>query len=480
MTLSNTMAILPEIIIAIAALSVMLCDIFLGKKIQSISYIVSQFFLISASCCTIKETITPICMVSGGGTLTHNFIFNMHQCIFLIGFLVFLYGKDYIKDHVLPAGEFYVLSLLSILGALVLISSYSLLTIYIGLELLSLPLYALLAIRSEFLRSSEAAVKFFIMGAITSGFLLYGMSLIYGITGSINILDISYYLTNKNLAHSNLVLIAMLLMLTTASFKLGVVPFHMWVPDVYEGSPKVVIAFISSISKLATFAMLFNILIIIMPAQDYAWKPVLIILGVLSIFLGNVLALTQINIKRLLGYSAIVHTGFIFLGLVLSPTSFSIEIVLYYLIIYSLMVTAVFGCLILLSLKGNNIEVLSDISGLNSRNPWLSFLILMIMFSMAGIPPFAGFIAKFFIIMGLVNQESYVLAVYALIMSVIASFYYIRVVKMMYFDLPFSRTTIYINKKNLLVLSINCLLILILGMFPGLLINLIRPVFFLP
>ena len=479
MTLENIITVLPEITIAIAALSVMLCDLFLGKKIKHIAYIVSQGFLILASWVTVKQFITPVFVGFGGETLSNEFTFTLQQFIFLTGFLVFIYGKDYVEDPKLPAGEFYALSLLSILGALVLVSAYSLLTIYIGLELLSLPLYALLAIRRGFAEGAEAAIKYFILGAITSGLLLYGMSFIYGITGSINIANIAHYLANKNLAHSNLVLIAMVLMSTTAAFKLGVAPFHMWVPDVYEGSPNAVTAFIASIPKLAAFAMLFNILIISMPAQAYAWKQVLIVLAVLSIFLGNLLALTQTNVKRLLGYSAIAHAGFILLGLVLSPSAFAAETALYYVIVYVLMVVAAFGILIVLSVKGNDVEVLSDFAGLNRRNPWIAFLMLIIMFSMAGIPPFSGFIAKLFVIMGLVNQGNYVLAGYALIMSVIAAFYYIRVVKVIYFDPPVNQTPVYANKNTLLALSINSLIILILGVFPALLIGLIHPVFVL-
>ena len=216
-----------------------------------------------------------------------------------------------------------------------------------------------------------------------------------------------------------------------------------------------------------------------MPAQAYAWKQVLILLAVLSIFLGNSLALTQTNIKRLLGYSAIAHAGFILLGLVLTPSSFAAETALYYVIVYVLMVVAAFGILIVLSVKGNDVETLSDFSGLNRRNPWIAFLTLIIMFSMAGIPPFSGFIAKLFVIMGLINQGHYVLAGYALIMSVIAAFYYIRVVNVIYFDSPINQAPIYANKNTLLALSINSLLILILGVFPALLISLIHPVFVL-
>ncbi|WP_239986777.1 NADH-quinone oxidoreductase subunit NuoN [Fastidiosibacter lacustris] len=479
MMLANIITVLPEITLSIGALVVMLSDLFWGKRVKNIAYILTQLFLIIASWILLKSLLSHVHVGFEGQTLSNELTFVLQEVIVLVAFFVFIYCKEYIEDRQLPQGEFYVLALLSILGALVLTSAHSLLTIYIGLELLSLPLYALLAIRRGFAKGAEAAIKYFVLGAIASGLLLYGMSFIYGITGSLDLTEIGKYLTNPTAAHMDIVLIAMVLMITTATFKLGAVPFHMWVPDVYEGSPNAVTAFLASVPKVAAFAMLVNILMIAMPAQSFAWTKVLMVLAVISIFFGNLMALAQKNLKRLLGYSTISHVGFVLLALILNPTAFAVSTALFYVIIYVLMSAAAFGVLIVLSVKGNDVENLGDFAGLNRRNPWIAFLMLIVMFSMAGIPPLSGFTAKLFVIMGLVDTGHLGLAIYALIMSVIAAYYYLRVIKVMYFELPKNQTPVYANKVTLFGLSINTGLILLLGVFPALLVTLITPIYML-
>ncbi len=479
MMLANIITVLPEITLSIGALVVMLSDLFWGKRVKNIAYILTQLFLIIASWILLKSLLSHVHVGFEGQTLSNELTFVLQEVIVLVAFFVFIYCKEYIEDRQLPQGEFYVLALLSILGALVLTSAHSLLTIYIGLELLSLPLYALLAIRRGFAKGAEAAIKYFVLGAIASGLLLYGMSFIYGITGSLDLTEIGKYLTNPTAAHMDIVLIAMVLMITTATFKLGAVPFHMWVPDVYEGSPNAVTAFLASVPKVAAFAMLVNILMIAMPAQSFAWTKVLMVLAVISIFFGNLMALAQKNLKRLLGYSMISHVGFVLLALILNPTAFAVSTALFYVIIYVLMSAAAFGVLIVLSVKGNDVENLGDFAGLNRRNPWIAFLMLIVMFSMAGIPPLSGFTAKLFVIMGLVDTGHLGLAIYALIMSVIAAYYYLRVIKVMYFELPKNQTPVYANKVTLFGLSINTGLILLLGVFPALLVTLITPIYML-
>ncbi|WP_440993905.1 NADH-quinone oxidoreductase subunit NuoN [Cysteiniphilum litorale] len=477
MMLANIITILPEITLGIAALVVMLADLFFGKKVKNIAYILTQVFLIIAAWILLKSLNSHIHVGFEGQTLSNELTFILQEVIVLVAFFVFIYCKEYIEDRKLPQGEFYVLSLLSILGALVLTSAHSLLTIYIGLELLSLPLYALLAIRRGFATGAEAAIKYFVLGAIASGLLLYGMSFIYGVTGSLDLTEIGKYLANPEMAHSQIVLIAMVLMIATATFKLGAVPFHMWVPDVYEGSPNAVTAFLASVPKVAAFAMLVNILMIGMPAQAFAWSKVLTVLAVLSIFFGNLLALAQKNVKRMLGYSTISHIGFVLLALILNPAAFAVSTALFYVIIYVLMSAAGFGVLIVLSVRGNEVENLADFAGLNRRNPWIAFIMLIVMFSMAGIPPLSGFTAKLFVIMGLIDTGHLGLGIYALIMSVIACYYYLRVIKSMYFDLPKNQTPVYANKVTLFGLSINAALILFLGVFPALLVTLISPIY---
>ncbi|MFZ9035195.1 MAG: NADH-quinone oxidoreductase subunit NuoN [Francisellaceae bacterium] len=477
MMLANILTVLPEITIAISALVVLLCDLMWGKAFPRLAYFLAQISLIVAAWITLRQLYIKIDIGFGGQTVNNPFTFSLQIVIFLIAFFVFVYAKEYIEDRKLPQGEFYALALLSILGAVVLTSAHSLLTVYIGLELLSLPLYALIAIRRGYAKGAEAAIKYFILGAISSGILLFGMSYIYGITGTIDLTEIGIYLSTAHAAHLDIVLIAMVFMLAAACFKLGAVPFHMWVPDVYEGSPNAVTAFLGTIPKIAAFAMLARFLLLAFPGQIYAWSHVIAVLAVISIFLGNIVALVQDNLKRLLGYSTISHIGFILLAFLLHPDALALTTSLYYVAVYALMAAAAFGLLIVLSVKGYEVEKLSDFAGLNRRNPWIAFLMLMVMFSMAGVPPFAGFFAKLFIIMGLVKEQAYVLAGYALIMSVIASYYYVRVVKVMYFDDPKNQSPIYANKNTLVALSLNALLILILGIFPGLLLNFIQPIY---
>lgn len=477
MMLSNIVTILPEITIGIAVLVVMLADLFLGKLIKNISYIVTQFFLIITAWVLLISLRSHIYFGFEGHTSSNELTFVLQEFIVLVAFLIFIYCKEYLEDRNLPQGEFYILSLLSILGAMVLTSAHSLLTIYIGLELLSLPLYALLAIRRDFARGAEAAIKYFVLGAIASGLLLYGMSFIYGVTGSLDLSEIGNYLATPNEAHKKIVLIAMVLMITTATFKLGAVPFHMWVPDVYEGSPNAVTVFLASVPKVAAFAMLVNILMIGMPSQFFAWSKVLTVLAVISIFFGNLMALAQQNLKRMLGYSTISHIGFVLIALILNPQAFAITTSLFYVIVYVLMSAAAFGVLIVLSVRGNEVENIADFAGLNQRNPWIAFIMLLVMFSMAGIPPLSGFTAKLFVIMGLIDSGHLVLGIYALIMSVIACYYYLRVIKSMYFDLPENKTLVYANKITLFGLSINAGLILLLGIFPAFLVTLISPVY---
>ena len=477
MMLANIITVLPEITLAIAVLVVMLGDLFLGKKIKNIAYILTQVFLVIAAWILLKSLSSHIHMGFEGQTLSNELTFVLQEVIILVAFFVFIYCKEYVEDKQLPQGEFYVLALLSILGAMVLTSAHSLLTIYIGLELLSLPLYALLAIRRGYAKGAEAAIKYFVLGAIASGLLLYGMSFIYGITGSLDLTEIGQYLAQPNASHLDIVLIAMVLMITTATFKLGAAPFHMWVPDVYEGSPNAITAFLATVPKIAAFAMLVNILMIAMPAQVFAWSKVLTVLAVLSIFFGNLMALAQKNVKRMLGYSTVSHIGFVLLALILNPASFAVSTALFYVIVYVLMSAAAFGVLIVLSIKGNDVENLADFAGLNRRNPWVAFIMLLVMFSMAGIPPLSGFTAKLFVIMGLVDTGHFGLGIYALIMSAIACYYYLRVIKSMYFDLPKNQTPVYANKITLVGLSINGGLILFLGVFPALLVTLVSPVY---
>jgi NADH-quinone oxidoreductase subunit N len=406
----------------------------------------------------------------GGQVVSNGFTFIMTQCTLITSLLFFFYTKYRVYNDNFPEGEFYALSLLSILGSLVLISSNSLLTVYVGIELLSLPLYALLSLYRQHIKSAESAVKYFIIGALASGLLLYGMSLLYGITGTIDISEIRYFIENSIIS-IDITYIAVSLLLVSAVFKLGVAPFHMWVPDIYEGSSKSISLFISSVPKFAIFSMVIDLLVTT-TEQFSDWKALLIILAVLSTLFGSFLALNQINVKRLIGYSTITNSGFILLGAVLSPYSYGIKVSLYYLISYILMITAFFAIIFLLDKREYSGEELTNFLGLDHHNSRLAFLTLITVFSMAGIPPFCGFVAKLLIITGLVDQGYYILCAYILITAIISIFYYLRLIKIIYFEQPTDKKTINSTPSFILVFQVSC--ILIFGIFPFIIIDVIN------
>jgi NADH-quinone oxidoreductase subunit N len=367
-------------------------------------------------------------------------------------------------------GEFYSLGLLSILGALVLVSSGSLLTLYLGLELLSLPLYALIAMRRDSLHSIEAAMKYFIMGAVASAFLLYGFSLVYGLTGSFELETIANHLTVSPAVFA----CGVMFVLVAIAFKLGVVPFHGWVADVYQGAPTSVTIFLGSVPKLAVIGLFFRLFSGAFASHQAEWAPVLEWLAILSIFIGNILAIAQTNLKRLLGYSTIAHMGFLFLAFSLG-TEVAEHAALFYGVTYALTTVAAFGLLLFMSRLGVDVDTLDDIRGLNKHHSWLAFMMLVVFLSMAGIPPLVGFDAKLFVLKALLDSHHLGLVIYALVMSVVAVGYYLRVIKVMFFEEP--SLNAHVNEQNRsklsifyptgLLLSLNVLAILAVGLFPN-------------
>lgn len=371
--------------------------------------------------------------------------------------------------------EFYSLSLFALLGAMVLISAANLITVYLGLELMALSLYAMVALKRDDRRSTEAAMKYFILGSMASGFLLYGMSMIYGATGSLQISEISQAAAEQG--SNNIILVfGLIFMVVAMAFKFGLVPFHMWVPDLYEGAPAPVVLFISSMPKLAAFAMAIRLLQDGLSSLHHDWQGMLIVVAVLSIVLGNLAALAQKNIKRMLAYSTISHMGFVMLGL-LSGTAAGFGASMFYVITYALMSAGAFGVVIFMSGKGIEAEKLSDYKGLNQRNPWFAAMFAALMFSMAGIPVFVGFFAKWLVIQAVVDAGLIWLALLAVIFSVIGGYYYLRVIKIMYFDKAKSETPIQAPSDFRAVLSVNALLMLVLGVFSAPLIAACMAVF---
>jgi len=378
--------------------------------------------------------------------------------------LIFVYTRQYIQLRNMFRGEFYALVLFSVVGMMIMVSGQSMLTLYVGLELLSLSLYALVALDRDNHFATEAAMKYFVLGALASGMLLYGMSMIYGMTGSLNISDINHVLMNGSGIHAVLVL-GLVFIVAGLAFKLGAVPFQMWVPDVYEGSPTAVTMLISSVPKLAAFAFVIRLLAQSLQTMAIDWQQMLLIMAVLSIVLGNVTAIAQTNLKRMLAYSTISHVGFVLLGLMSASGNGYIS-ALFYIASYVVMTLAGFGIILLLSRKGFEAQNLSDLKGLNQRSPWVAFLMLIVMFSMAGIPPTLGFYAKFAVLQAALQAGFLWVVVFAVLMAVIGAFYYLRVIKLMYFDEPEDNSPITAPFDMRVILSMNALALLAIGIMP--------------
>jgi NADH-quinone oxidoreductase subunit N len=390
--------------------------------------------------------------------------------------LTLVYGREYVQSRdMLRGGEFYVLVLFALLGQMVMISAGNFLTIYLGLELMSLALYALVAIRRDHAQSTEAAMKYFVLGALASGFMLYGMSMLYGATGNLDLGNIADAINSGQIDYLPLTF-GVVFLVAGLAFKLGAVPFHMWVPDVYQGSPTAVTLVLAAAPKLAAFAITLRILIVALGDLSADWQPMLLILAFLSLAIGNLTAIMQTNFKRMLAYSTISHMGFILLGLASGSLDgdkqFDTESygsALFYMLTYVMTTLASFGLIMLMTREGYECEEISDLKGLNRRSPWMAALILLLMCSLAGLPPLVGFDAKLLILQTLLKSEHLWMAVLAVLFSLIGAFYYLRVIKVMYFDEPEasapSMTAVYWVPRTLIV--VNGLAVLVLGLMPN-------------
>ncbi len=381
-------------------------------------------------------------------------------------FVTLVYSKQYLKDRSLFRPDFIVLALLALLGQFVLISGANLLTLYLGLELMALPTYALVAMRHSSEKSVEAGIKYFILGALASGFLLYGMSMLYGITGSLDLLEIFKTVADPRVNHL-VMAFGLVFIVAGLAFKLGVVPFHMWVPDVYQGAPTAVTLIIAGAPKLAAFALLFRLLVNTLLPLLGDWQPMLVLLALLSLVVGNVTAIAQTNLKRMLAYSAIAQMGFVILGMLSVFDDHAFSASLFYVVTYVMTTLGSFGLLMVLSRHGYDCETLESLKGLNKKHPWYAFIGLVMMFSLAGIPPTVGFAAKLGVLEALVDAEHTFIALIAVIASLIGAFYYLRVVKVMYFDEPTHEITVTGSGFARALLGLNAILVLVVGMFPA-------------
>ncbi len=381
-------------------------------------------------------------------------------------FVTLVYSKQYLKDRSLFRPDFIVLALLALLGQFVLISGANLLTLYLGLELMALPTYALVAMRHNSEKSVEAGIKYFILGALASGFLLYGMSMLYGITGSLDLLEIFKTVADPRVNHL-VMAFGLVFIVAGLAFKLGVVPFHMWVPDVYQGAPTAVTLMIAGAPKLAAFALLFRLLVNTLLPLLGDWQPMLVLLALLSLVVGNVTAIAQTNLKRMLAYSAIAQMGFVILGMLSVFDDHAFSASLFYVVTYVMTTLGSFGLLMVLSRHGYDCETLESLKGLNKKHPWYAFIGLVMMFSLAGIPPTVGFAAKLGVLEALVDAEHTFIALIAVIASLMGAFYYLRVVKVMYFDEPTHEITVTGSGFARALLGLNAILVLVIGMFPA-------------
>jgi NADH-quinone oxidoreductase subunit N len=468
----NFMLAASEIWVLGMACFILVADLFLRPERKGIIHMLAMLTLIFAAIITLRSDYAAGGEVSGlafNGAFVRDYMGDVLKLFsYLVLGFVFVYAKYYLRQFSMFRADFYTLALFSLLGIMLLISANSLVMIYLGLELSALSSYALVAYDRDSNRGSEAAMKYFVLGSMASGMLLYGMSMIYGATGSLDLAAISAAVSQSN--DMDIVLgFGLAFLVVGLAFKLGVVPFHMWIPDVYHGAPAGITLFISSVPKMAAFAMAFRLLQTGLGELHADWHQMLAVLALLSIVLGNLAAIAQSNIKRMLAYSTISHMGFILLGF-LPGDGAGYSSAMYYVIVYSLMSAAAFGMVILLSSRGVEAEMLDDYRGLNQRNSWYALVMAMVMFSMAGVPVFVGFFAKWLVIQSAIEAGYAWLAIVAVVFSVVGAFYYLRVVKLMYFDEPQTETAITAPVDFRAVLSLNGVLMLGLGVFSSSLI----------
>jgi NADH-quinone oxidoreductase subunit N len=454
-----------EMFLLVMACSILIVDLFVTNQRKTFTYILVQLTLLGLFLITYTTHRTGVEHLFNNMFVDDQMSDVLKMLSYIAISMVMVYSRNYLLVRGLFTGEFMVLTLFSLLGMMVMISASHFLSMYIGLELMSLSLYAMIALQRDSATATEAAMKYFILGALASGLLLYGMSMLYGATGTLDVHAVSVAIQH-GVPNPNLLAFGLVFIVAGLAFKLGAVPFHMWVPDVYQGAPTAMVMVIGTAPKLAAFAFVMRILVDGLQPMMIHWSAMLVILAVLSMALGNVTAIAQTNIKRMLAYSSIAHVGFFLLG-VLSGGIGGYSASMFYIVIYALMSLGAFGMITLLSHEGFEADTLDAFKGLNQRKPWLAFMMLLLMFSMAGIPPTAGFYAKFTVLEAIVNTGHIELAIIAVLLSLIGAYYYLRIVKLMYFDAPESHEPIRIQADNGLLISLNSLAVLALGIMPG-------------
>ncbi len=526
----NMLGLLPEIVLLTMACLILVIDAYLPKHQRYLTYQLTQGTLIGTALLIFASFPEQRVLAMNDMFISDPMGAVLKLFIVLMVFFAFIYSREYLRDRNILKGEYFVLGLFAVLGMMIMVSAHSLLTVYLGLELLSLSLYTMIAMHHKSQTASEAAMKYFVLGAIASGMLLYGMSMLYGVTGtldltrlaqtinqiandhtvSVAILEKISEIKNDNIAviaigqqitenaggataaiaqilsentdntaaiaaikpiidqtmqSYTILLFGLVFVIIGVAFKLGAVPFHVWIPDVYQGAPTAVTLFIASAPKIAAFAMLMRLLVDGLQGLQVDWQNILILLSILSMATGNIIAIAQTNIKRMLAYSTIAHVGYLMLG-VLTGTQEGYAASMFYVVVYALMTLGAFGMIILLSRAGFEADQLDDFKGLNERNSWYAALMLIVMLSMAGMPPMIGFWAKWSVLAQVIDAGFIWLAIVAVMFAIIGAFYYLRIIKLMYFEKAEDKTPIEANIDMRIALSANALIILLLGIMP--------------
>lgn len=469
---TNLAPALPEMFLLVSVLAILMLDLVLADEQRGLIHWFSVLALGGSALLSLQQ-------LQAGAEVVY--LFNnmfvsdplghvLKLATYASAALTLAYSRDYIKARGMFNVEFYSLALFAVLGMMVMISASHFMTLYLGLELMSLSIYAMVALQRDSARATEAALKYFVLGALASGMLLFGMSMLYGATGSLDIAVVAQKIASGS-ANPTLNAVGVVFVVAGLAFKLGAVPFHMWVPDVYEGSPTAVTLFIGSAPKLAAFAFVIRMLAVALAGLAVEWQQMLVILAVLSMALGNLTAIAQTNVKRMLAYSAISHMGFMLLGIIAANAN-GFASSMFYVIAYVIMTAGSFGILMLLAGSNGEADDFDTFKGLNQRNPWKAFIMLLLMASMAGIPGTVGFLAKLSVIQAVIDIGQIWLAVVSVMFSLVGAFYYLRIIKLMYFDEPVSGLALQGASESRILLTVNGLAILALGILPQSLMNL--------
>ncbi|MFC0253986.1 NADH-quinone oxidoreductase subunit NuoN [Massilia consociata] len=475
---TNLAPVYAEIFLLIATSAILLIDLFLKEGKRTWTYALSLMAIAGCGVLTFADMNAGATVYTFNGMYVSDPMSNLLKLVtYVATAMTLVYSRQYAEDRAMMSGnlggEFYSLALFSMLGQMIMISGNSMLSLYLGVELMSLSLYALVALRRDHAISTEAAMKYFILGALSSGFLLYGMSMIYGATGSLDLTTIGQVSATAD-ANRTILVFGLVFIVAGLAFKLGVVPFHMWVPDVVQGAPTAVTLLLGGAPKLATFAMVVRLLVEGLPAMAFDWQQMLLVLAVLSLAVGNITAIAQTNIKRMLAYSTIAQMGFVVLAMMTgvvggdnSNAASSYSAAMYYTITYVLTTVGSFGLIMMLARAGHEAENIADFKGLGKRSPWFAIVLTILMFSLAGVPPMVGFMAKWAVLQAVADAGMVWLAVVAVMFSLIGAFYYLRIVKTVWFDEAADTAAIHTPTDMRVVMSLNGVAVVLLGIVPG-------------